>query len=768
MSIKKTRRRIANLFICAGLYILGLAGFFYYHKNYQERIIIQLIDERLKAAALSISHILPDDYQDRAVNASGLTYSEELHWRDVLASHSSALGISLLYSVIEDKGRFFFSASNTSAEEARRQKRWYLLPYDTIPSDFVRAYNMNRPVFATFADQNGKFRSCAIPMLSPGGRRYLACADSKRNELETRIAEAHNSSFLITVCFCILGMPMFIMVYHYLLKLHKINDELIEHRNQLEVMVARRTLELERARDDLIKNREQLMLALQTGKISVFKWNLRAEVIEFTQTMLQDLEKYKNTRFSTRFFRRSIHPEDRDEVMRKLAKYISGLSDQLNVDFRIKIDGGNWRWFHLIGKMVERSSTGIGQFMVGIVEDITELRSRENALQQSQKLEAVGQLAGGIAHDFNNMLQAIIGYAEIVKMSLPEDDENHDCMEMLIEAAGKSQSLVRQLLTFSRMSQEIQETLDVNRAIEEYVEMLKRLLGPQIELVTDLAEGLPYVKANSGQLEQVIINLCVNARDAMNGKGRIIIRSEEVKLNESFSFENPWARAGHFVKFSVIDNGPGIPKEYLKRVFEPFFTTKEVGRGTGLGLAIVYGIVQKHDGLVNIESTPGKGAEFQVYLPVSDVMKELKARTSVEVDERLEGEETILLAEDSELVRNFAGRMLRKAGYKVIFAVDGQEAVDKFKANQGQIDILVFDIIMPRMTGKVAYEKIKAIAPDIPVVFCSGYHEEILDTSFYADFNGCFLPKPYKTADLLKSIRKILDEQDVRSDDKSG
>ena len=563
---------------------------------------------------------------------------------------------------------------------------------------------------------------------------------------------------MIAFFFGLLASPLFYMVFHYLNKVAAINLELRENKNTLEDTVTSRTAELEKARDELLRNREQLLMALQTGRISVFKWDLKLEQIEFTRTMVKSWEKFQQTRFSTRFFKRYIHPDDKNEVMRKLARYISGSADEFIADFRLKFQSGNWRWFHAIGKILERSKTGIGQIMVGIVEDITELKTKEAALQQAQKLEAVGQLAGGIAHDFNNMLQAISGYAEMIKMSLEEDDENQDCIDLLIEAAKKSQALVRQLLTFSRMSQENKENIDVNLSLEDAISMLRRLIGSNIELKTNLGQDIPFIYADAGQFEQIILNLCVNARDAMENQGTIHISSEEVRFNESFCFENPWAKSGHFVKVSVKDNGPGIPKKHLRHVFEPFFTTKEVGKGTGLGLAIVYGIIQKHKGFLHLASEIGKGTEFQLYFPASDIMAELKARTNLEIHKKLEGEETILLAEDAELVRNFAGRMLRKAGYKVLFAVDGQDAVEIFEANKDKIDILVFDIIMPRMTGKQAYEEIKKIRSEIPIVFCSGYHEEILDTEFYTDFKGGFLPKPYKTAELLSKIRELLDK----------
>lgn len=554
-------------------------------------------------------------------------------------------------------------------------------------------------------------------------------------------------------------VPIFLAAVYFCVKLQHLYEQGANNLSEAESLVSKKSVELENARNDLVKFREQLLLALQTGKISIFKWNLQTGRIEFTQTEFANPEHFDQRQLTIKLFKRALHPEDREDVMSKLAKFVNGSADQFDVDCRIKFESKSYRWFHLIGRIVERSKTGVGLLLVGILEDITELKARESALQQSQKLEAVGQLAGGIAHDFNNMLQAITGYAELVKLSLSNEDENQWIIDQLIEAAVRSQKLVRQLLTFSRMSQETRENLDINKTLTELATMLKRLLGGRIELKTELAEGLPYVVANAGQLEQIIMNLCLNARDAISGDGRIFIKTDEVKLDESFCVNNPWARAGHYARITVADTGKGISAENLAKVFEPFFTTKGVGKGTGLGLAIVYGLIQKHDGFVHLTSKAGRGTCFEIYFPVSQVMDELKTRTTEVITQNLEGTETILLAEDSELVRNFAGRTLRRAGYNVIFACDGQDAVEKFSENLDLIDILVFDIVMPRMTGKGAYEEIQKIRHNVPVVFCSGYHEEILDTGFYTNFNGTFLPKPYKTNDLLQRIRSLLDKR---------
>lgn len=756
---EKFDRRVRILLTCSAFYLVGLVIFVSYYLAYFKEQRIEKVHEQMHMAAGIIPVVLGEDYHDRAVTSESIGADEVSRLNRRLGKLAETLQVAYLYSVIERDGAYYLTSASVSKDSPKVAERRYFYHYQDIPQQLKLGLQQRKAVITRSKDQTGEFHTVALPLQSSAGKWYLACADISDTVIAGRIEEVNRNALYQVISFSIIILPLTLLVFYYYLRLAKMNQELVKNQNELELTVSRRTIELEKTRDDLLKNREQLLLALQTGKISIFKWNLRSQEITFTQNIFSGIDKLNGRRLSIRLFKRLLHRDDRDEIMGKLARYVSGSADEFNVDCRIRIDQDNYLWFHLIGRIVERSATGIGLFMVGIIEDITDLKARESAMQQSQKLEAVGQLAGGIAHDFNNMLQAIIGYAEMIKLSLTEEDENFSIIELLIQAALKSQSLVRQLLTFSRMSQETRESMDLNKSLAELVKMLKRLMGDRIELMTEFAEKLPYVVANSGQLEQVIMNLCVNARDAIAGDGRIVIKTEDMKIDESFCSENPWARSGHFVKISVADNGPGIPEDNRKKIFEPFFTTKGVGKGTGLGLAIVYGVVQKHEGFLNLISEVGNGAEFQIFLPVSEVMDELKTRSVSSITENLEGSETILLAEDAELVRNFAGRMLRKAGYKVIFACDGREAVEQFKLNADSIDIMVFDIVMPHMTGKVAYEHIKNIRSDVPVVFCSGYHEEILDTGFYSNFNGTFLPKPYKTNDLLKKIRALLDDR---------
>ncbi len=751
-------QKISAFILCVCLYMAGLGGFLYYYSSTAKEDLGRNFDNRLEAAANIIPLILGEKFHDLAVDETSLSEAEEIEINKKLGIAAKQMEVSFLYSLIEHSGNYYLTSASVDEDYKPGRERRFFYLYQDMPQQLINSLKNGTRAIATSKDQTGGFRTAAVPFKSTSGKSYLACADINLSEISKSIESINQKTIAWGVFLSMLIMPMFYLVFYNFAGLASLNHKLEDDFKNIELTMTSRTIELEKVRDDLLKNREQLFLALQTGKISIFKWDLKNEQIDFTQNIIPGLEKLKNRHLSIRFFRRMLHIEDRDEVMIKLARYVSGSSDEFNVDCRLKMSRDSFLWFRIIGKIIERSATGIGLFMVGIVEDISELKLREASLQQSQKLEAVGQLAGGIAHDFNNMLQAIIGYAEMIKLSLAEEDENHSVVELLIQAAMKSQALVRQLLTFSRMSHETRENLDLNKTLAELVKMLKRLMGDRIELVTSFAEKLPYVVGNAGQLEQVIMNLCVNSRDAIAGDGKIIISTREILFSESFCLENPWARAGHFIMISVADNGPGIPEENKKKIFEPFFTTKGVGKGTGLGLAIVYGVVQKHEGFLNLVSEIGKGSEFQIYLPVSEVTEELKLRTSAEVSISFEGTETVLLAEDAELVRNFAGRMLRKAGYKVIFACDGQEAVELFEKHAAEIDILVFDIVMPRMTGKAAYEQIRKLNSKVPVVFCSGYHEEILDTSFFSDFNGTFLPKPYKSNDLLNRIRSLLDK----------
>ncbi len=383
----------------------------------------------------------------------------------------------------------------------------------------------------------------------------------------------------------------------------------------------------------------------------------------------------------------------------------------------------------------------------------TDREELQRQLLQSQKMEAIGQLAGGVAHDFNNMLQVILGHAQMLGEEFSGGHVRED-LEGILEAAGRASDLTRQLLLFSRRQVMSMSTLDFNELVENSLKMIRRLIGEHIRLEWLPGSSVGSIEADAGMIEQVLMNLCLNARDAMPSGGVLTIESMSVIIDSTYCAGHAWAVPGRYVLLQVTDTGVGMSRETMERVFEPFFTTKEREKGTGIGLATVYGIVKQHDGMINAYSEEGKGSTFKVYLPVS----ELKAE---EVGVRLDGavsggEETILLAEDDDLVRNLAEKILAKAGYSVITVADGEEAVYEFRRGP-EVDLLLLDVIMPKMGGDRVTKEIRKTDPGVKVLYTSGYSENAVHTDFVLHDGLSLLQKPYSADELLRSVRRILD-----------
>jgi PAS domain S-box-containing protein len=398
---------------------------------------------------------------------------------------------------------------------------------------------------------------------------------------------------------------------------------------------------------------------------------------------------------------------------------------------------------------------GITHVMV-ITRDLTDRVNLENQLRQAQKMDVIGQLAGGVAHDFNNILLAVLGFTELAMSKISPEDRVHSLLQQVIKAQNRGVSLIRQLLSFSRTEKLLAENLDLNLIIGDMLKMVRRVIGEHIELKVESAEKLEAVHADRGQLEQILMNLCVNARDAMPQGGTITIGTGQNRFDSKFCRQYPWTTPGEYVSLSITDTGTGIPREMVDRIFEPFFTTKEAGKGTGLGLATVYGIVKNHKGMIAVETEVGQGTTFRIHLPVAaegasnsiEVIREEPAPT---------GQETILVAEDDEQARDLARSILEEAGYRVFAAENGEEAIRLFEEHLGEIDMALLDAVMPRMSGLSVYEKISALRPETHVVFCSGYSREVAGLSSDKEDAIDFIPKPYGSRDLLKEVRRVFD-----------
>ncbi|MBA3684676.1 MAG: response regulator, partial [Planctomycetes bacterium] len=397
--------------------------------------------------------------------------------------------------------------------------------------------------------------------------------------------------------------------------------------------------------------------------------------------------------------------------------------------------------------------------MIGSFIDLSDRKRLEEQLRQSQKMEAIGQLAGGVAHDFNNLITVISGYGDTHLQTLASTDPRRKGVEQMLKAARRAAALTQQLLAFSRQQVLTPRATDLNTIVEGLGGMLKRLIGEHIELVIEPHPALGRILADPNQIEQVILNLALNARDAMPSGGRLLIETENVELDEIYTRLQPAVRPGSCVMLSITDSGVGMDAETQGRIFEPFFTTKDVGKGTGLGLATVYGIVKQSGGNIWFTSAPGQGTVFKVYFPRVEISDESTGTAAEEPTATRLGNasETILLVEDEVDVRELIAEMLGNEGYQVLVSGNGREALALLGGNPQRIDLVLTDVVMPLMNGPELSEKLQDIRPGMRVLFMSGYMDKVMVKHGVGDPDFLFLEKPFTSAVLLRKVREALD-----------
>ncbi|MFA5263946.1 MAG: PAS domain S-box protein [Opitutaceae bacterium] len=391
-----------------------------------------------------------------------------------------------------------------------------------------------------------------------------------------------------------------------------------------------------------------------------------------------------------------------------------------------------------------------------VLTDLTERARLEHELRQAQKLEVVGQLAGGVAHDFNNIIQAVLGFIGLAQDPSLEIADRDVYLREALSAAKRASQLTRQLLAFGRRQPLHFEDTHLPELVNDILKLLRRLIGENIEIGLVASKELGSVRCDRTQVEQVLINLCVNARDAMPNGGRITIEIENKTITPAYKHAHPWARVGRFVMMKIADTGCGMDKATQERVFEPFFTTKTKDKGTGLGLAVVYGIVRQHEGFIRLNSELGIGTTFSIYLPVAELAAGAQAQKKL-YDPAAGGSETILVAEDDETIRTMVRRILARAGYNVLTAVDGEDAVRMFEANADRVNMLVFDAVMPKLSGFEAFERIRhRCNRRLPAIFASGYNDAFTQSNAQLPEDTALMQKPYDLDELLRQIRALL------------
>ena len=428
-----------------------------------------------------------------------------------------------------------------------------------------------------------------------------------------------------------------------------------------------------------------------------------------------------------------------------------GFIKDYEIIFKTK-DGEEMIGFATVGGI--RGANGEALGYRGIIKDVTEQKKLEGQFLQAQKMESIGTLAGGIAHDFNNILGGILGYASLIKMKLSEEDPFFSKIETIEKSALRAAELTAQLLGFARGGKYEAKQINLNDIADETLKIISRTFDKSIEIETSFRKQLPTVEGDAGQLEQVLMNLCVNARDAMDGGGKLIIETGVETPTEEYMRTHWDAKPGLYATLSVSDTGVGIDKNVLRKIFEPFFTTKEKGRGTGLGLSMVYGVVKNHDGYVSVYSELCVGTTFKVYLPVSG---KPESEENPEVEAPRGGSELILVVDDEEALRSLAREMLEAFGYRVLLAQNGEEAVKIYAEHGNEIDLAILDMVMPKMGGRETFLKLKELNPKVKALLSTGYSRDGRAQAILRSGVKGFIQKPYQVYELLAEVRKVLD-----------
>ncbi|HSR91788.1 MAG TPA: PAS domain S-box protein [Gemmatimonadales bacterium] len=509
--------------------------------------------------------------------------------------------------------------------------------------------------------------------------------------------------------------------------------------------------ERKRIARELQHSQERVEQFVQTTNDVLWDWELERQEIWWAPT-LRNLVGFQPHEFQGDSWTRALHPEDRERIWAGLREAISGTGRLWSAEYRMRKRDGEY--CHLLDRAtILRDANGRAVRMVGAMMDVSErkeaeaaLRHSEDQLRQAMKMEAVGRLAGGVAHDFNNLLTAVLGHADLALTQADPGNPFHDDLQEIKQAALRAAALTQQLLAFSRKQVLERRVVDLNQIVAGITRMLDRTIGEDIELVTDLAPELGRVHADAIQLEQVLLNLAVNARDAMPEGGRLTIETMNVQ-----------SEAGAVVRIRVADTGVGMTPEVLAHIFEPFFTTKELGKGTGLGLATVYGIVKQSGGHISVSSSRGHGTTFLIDFPRSPDEPRIDVVVP-SVERRSGGTETILLVEDEATVRTLARRVLEQRGYKVLEAQHPEQALIVSRGFQEQIDLLLTDVVMPGMSGIKLAEQLTAERRSMSVVYMSGYAATSVEQRLLLDDSVPFIQKPFTPDILARRVREVLDE----------
>ncbi|MFW5862299.1 MAG: PAS domain-containing protein [Spirochaetota bacterium] len=510
-----------------------------------------------------------------------------------------------------------------------------------------------------------------------------------------------------------------------------------------------------KAEEALRESEKRWKFALEGSQDGVWDWNADTGTVFFSG-MWKEMLGYSDSDISGTLdeWKLLIHPDDRDEAQQALAQHLDGTRSYYYSEHRMLCKDGSYRWILDRGKVISRANDGTPQRIIGTQSDISERKKLEEQLFQAQKMDSLGRLAGGIAHDLNNLLTPILGYAELLQNKTDMNPSHNNDLHQIQEAALRARELTQQLLAFGRKQVLEIKTFDLSEIVRDYDKILRRTIRENIQIELETYQHPVPVRSDMAKIGQIIVNLAINAQDAMPDGGKLKILTSRMRVNSKNPVLSHELEEGDYALLQVSDTGKGIDRDTLKYIFEPFYTTKKIG--TGLGLSTVYGIVKQHGGTIKVESIPGKGTTFTVYLPISTHPAQ-KHEITDEEPENMEATETILVVEDEETVRKLVVKILETTGYNVLSAHNGDRAIEIASNHKDKIDMLLTDVIMPGKNGIEVYKEISALRKDIKVLYMSGYTYNIIADYGVAEDSTNFIQKPLTVNFLTSKVREILD-----------
>ncbi len=515
----------------------------------------------------------------------------------------------------------------------------------------------------------------------------------------------------------------------------------------------------------LLEERERLAGILKGTHAGTWEWNVQTGNLlvneRWAEIMGRTLAEISPVTIDT--WTKLTHPEDLKASNELMERHFRGEIDYYEMELRMWHKEGRWVWILDRGRVTSWTKEGKPLMVMGTHQDMTERKQAEVEkmrleadLQQAQKMESVGRLAGGVAHDFNNILTVILGHVEMAIEQVEPSQEIHNDLTEIQKAAERSADLTRQLLAFARKQSIVPKVMDLSKTIEGLFHMLRRLIGESISLVWHPNDELWTIKMDPSQIDQILVNLCANARDSISGVGKIEIQLENVRFDEAYCANHAGFNVGEYLHLTVQDNGSGMDRETLGHIFEPFFTTKGIGEGTGLGLATIYGIVKQNKGFIHVHSKPGEGTGFHVYLPRHVGEKESSPVPSP-TPVMAKGTETILLVEDEVAILDMTTKMIQQMGYTVLAASSPVDALRIAREHTEKIHLLITDVVMPEMNGRDLARKLAEVHPDIKRLFMSGYTADVIAHNGMLHTGVQFIQKPFSGHDLAIQIREVLD-----------